>query len=158
MPEWGWWIICVAGMVGLGAFLLRHPLRRAAEEILLERAREMFTLQRDHLAEQFLEAASATGKPRGLRWKRCDFDDGVCFARDQSSRELHALVGVTIGFEAVEGSDMEDVEAVGNLRNATAVFVFRTGQWRSNGRALFNMNPNEALEHFKEQFEAIAVK
>lgn len=155
MPEWGWWLIGAGGVLGLGTFLLRRPLQRVAEEILLERAREMFSLQRDHLAEQFLESASATGKPRGLRWKSCDLADGVCFARDQKSRELHALVGMTIGFEAVEGSDMEDVEAVGILRNATAVFVFRAGQWRCHGRALFNMNPDEALEHFKTQLAAI---
>jgi hypothetical protein len=155
MPDWGWWLIGAAAALGLGALLFRRPLERIAEEILLERAREMFSLQRDHLAEQFLESAAATGKPRGLRWTKCDFEDGVFFARDQATHEIHALVGATIGFEAIEGSDMEGVEAVQNLRSATAVFVFRSGQWRSSGRALFNMNPNEALEHFKEQLAPI---
>ena len=155
MPDWLWWLIAPGGAILLLA-LAYWPLRRAMEEIILERAREMYDLQKDHLAEQFLEAASATGKPRGLRWKDCQMVNGVLFARDVPTRELQALVGVLISFEAIEGSDMEDVEAVGNLKSATAVFFFRHGRWHSNGRALFNMNPDEAMEHFKAQLEKVA--
>ena len=46
----------------------------------------------------------------------------MAYARHRRSGELSAFVSVTIGFEAIEGGDMEDVEAVGNLRAATAVF------------------------------------
>ena len=45
---------------------------------------------------------------------------------------------------------MEDVEAVGNLRSATAVFAHRRGAWTTEGRVVFNLEPNEALEHFSE--------
>ena len=77
------------------------------------------------------------------------------FARDRRSGELAALVPVTIQFEAVEGSDMEGLPAVGNLRNASAVFFFHRGQWQTVGKAVFNMNPDEALSHFKNQYEHI---
>jgi hypothetical protein len=154
MPDWGWWIAGGCGAAVLGLYLMRRPLRRIAEEIQFERAREMYDLQRDHLAERFFEAASTTGKPRGLRWKDCELGGAAVFARDRASRELQALLSVTIAFEAIEDSEMEDVQAVSNLRNATAVFHFRQGQWRASGRALFNMNPDEALEHFKSQLEA----
>ena len=65
-------------------------------------------------------------------------------------------MGVTIRFEAEPGGDMEGVEAVGNLRNASAVFYFAKGNWATVGRAVFNMNPGEALTHFKNQYEGIA--
>jgi hypothetical protein len=62
------------------------------------------------------------------------------------------LVPVTVRFEAVPGSDMEGLPAVGNLRNASAVFFYRRGVWHASGRAVFNLNPDEALEHFKDQY------
>ena len=45
--------------------------------------------------------------------------------------------------------------AVGNLRNASAVFFFQAGHWHTVGRAVFNMNPDEALVHFKNQYERV---
>ena len=79
------------------------------------RARKRFRHQRERLEARFFDIASATGKPRGLRWVDVDFEDAVCFAVDREKNQLLALVGVTIGFEAVEGGGMEEVEAVGNL-------------------------------------------
>jgi hypothetical protein len=61
---------------------------------------------------------------------------------------LYALNGATISFEAIEGGGMEDVEAVGNLRSATAVFVYRDGEWTTDGRVIFNLEPAEAIERF----------
>ena len=66
-----------------------------------------------------------------------------------------ALVPVTISFAAIEGGPMEGVEAVGNLRNATAVFSFARGHWTTAGKAVFNLNPDETLTHFKNQYERV---
>ena len=114
-----------------------------------------FQQQREHLETDFLRAAARSGKPRGLRWKACDWQSEVLFARDKKSGELTALVGVTIQFEAIEGSDMEGLPAVGNLRHSSGVFFFRGGRWRTVGRAVFNLNPGEAVEHFKGQYERV---
>ena len=100
-----------------------------------------------------MKAAAASGKPRGLRWKDCQWENGVELVRDKHSGQIAALVGVTIQFEAVEGSDMEGLPAVGNLRNASAVFFFQGGQWHTVGRAVFNMKPEEALVPFQDQSE-----
>jgi hypothetical protein len=135
--------------------VIREPLRSFGRSIQVERARELFALQRAMLEQKFYDAAAATGKPRGLRWKECQWNGQVEFARDRRSGELAALVPVTIQFEAVEGSDMEGLPAVGNLRNASAVFFFHRGQWQTVGKAVFNMNPDEALSHFKNQYEHI---
>jgi len=133
-----------------------RPLRRLGGAIQAERACELFMLQRERIEAQFLPAAAATGKPRGLRWVECAFEPTVVeFARDRKRRQLVALAPVTIRFEALPGSDMEGLPAVGNLRNASAVFFFQSGRWLTNGKAVFNMNPAEAVEHFKQQYEPI---
>ena len=77
------------------------------------------------------------------------------FAKDRATGQLRALVAVTISFEAIEGGGMEDVEAVGNLRAATAVFFFDGTKWKTNGRALFNLNPAEAIEHYRHELETV---
>ena len=132
-----------------------RPLRSFGKEMQIERARELFKLQRERLEAHFLKAAAATGKPRGLRWKDCQWDSAVEFVRECKTGQIAALVAVTIQFEAIEGSDMEGLPAVGNLRNASAVFFFQKGHWLTVGKAVFNMNPDEALAHFKNQYERV---
>jgi hypothetical protein len=112
-----------------------------------------FLERRSEITGQFKDAAARLGKPRGLTWERCDFQDAVKFARDRTTGELFALVGVTIAFSATAGGGMEDVEAVGNLRCATAVFVHRGSAWTTDGRTLFNLEPHEALVQFAETLE-----
>ena len=92
---------------------------------------------------------------RSLRWKAIEWERPVEFAREKATGKLAALVGITIQFEAVEGSDMEGLPAVGNLRNASAVFFFQKGNWLTVGKAVFNMNPNEAVHHFSNQYERV---
>jgi hypothetical protein len=151
---WIWW--AVGGLVvAVVAFLLWRPMRTFGKEVQVERARELFKLQRERLEAKFLQAAAATGKPRGLRWKDCQWEGEVEFVRERRTGQIAALIGVLIQFEAVEGSDMEGLPAVGNLRNASAVFFFYRGHWETVGKAVFNMNPNEAVAHFKSQYERI---
>ena len=109
------------------------------------------------LGRRFFDVAAASGKPRGLRWKECQWNELVEWVREKVNGRLHALVGVTISFEAIEGGDMEGIEAVGNLRNATAVFFF-DGEWQTAGRVVFNLNPDEAVVHFKDGYERVAVQ
>lgn len=130
-----------------------RPLRRLLREIRIEHARELFNLQRARLEDEFFRAAASSGKPCGLRWNLCEWEQPVEFVRERATGQLAALVGVSIAFEAIEGGDMEGVEAVANLRNASAVFVFDRGHWQTTGKAIFNMNPDEALHHFRNQYE-----
>ncbi|MEK6248535.1 MAG: hypothetical protein N2C12_10180, partial [Planctomycetales bacterium] len=55
----------------------------------------------------------------------------------------------TISFEAIEGGGMEEVEAVSNLRAATAVFFMDGDRWDTRGRVIFNLEPAEAIERFQ---------
>jgi hypothetical protein len=151
---WPWIGLGVAGAV-LVVVLASRPLRGFFRTVNIERARELFKLQRERLEAQFIKAASATGKPRGLRWKDCQWESEVEFVRNKKNGEIAALAGVTILFEAVEGSDMEGLPAVSNPRNASAVFFYHRGQWQTVGKAIFNMNPNEAIAHFQAQYERV---
>jgi hypothetical protein len=138
------------------AFFLRRRAKSVPSEAALRPLMEQFLQLQSGLAEEFVRAAAATGKPRGLRWTRCDLAGEPLFAIDPERRELVALVGATIAFEAIEGGGMEDVEAVGNLRSATAVFVYRDGRWTTDGRVVFNLEPREAMERFGSSLVAVA--
>jgi len=120
-----------------------------------ELARLQFAEERTELGAKFLKAAAATGKPRGLTWENCQLDDAQLFAVDRVTGELYALIGAEISFSATAGGDMEDVEAVGNVRYATAVFVYRQGDWQSDGQAVFNLEPAEAAQRYEESLSLL---
>jgi hypothetical protein len=128
---------------------------RRVQEGRTLRARELFHRRREWLEAEFLSRAGRSGRPRGLEWVDCDFDDHVAFARRRQDGQLHALVAVTIRFEAVIGGDMEHVEAVGNLRSATAVFRFDRDHWETEGRTVFNLSPEETIQHFAHELEEV---
>jgi hypothetical protein len=118
-------------------------------------ARSLFEHQRSQLQEEFFRAVQASGKPRGLRWKSCEWGPQLELARERSTGRLAALVGITVQFEAIEGSDMEGLPAVANLRNASAVFFFHRGRWHTTGKVLFNLNPDEAFERLAAHYERL---
>ncbi len=120
--------------------------------------RALFARQWAALQDEFFAAARASGKPRGLRWKALEWTPAVEFARERTTGSLAALAGVVIEFEAVEGSDMEGLPAVGVPRNASAVFFFHGGRWRTVGKAVFNLNPAEALARFADQYERLKME
>jgi hypothetical protein len=132
------------------ALLAAKPLRNAMQEAQLAEARKQFHIQRERLEAKFVQLAENSGKPRGLRWSGCEFDDDVSYARDRKTSRLTAMVACTISFEAIEGGGMEEVDAVGNLRAGTAVFTFEHNRWSTEGRALFNLNPAEAIAYYSK--------
>ncbi len=118
-------------------------------------ARRDFHRLRERLEAKFFALASRAGKPRGLEWISCDFEDLVVYARDRRSGELSAFVGVTIQFAAIPGGEMEDVAAADDPREATAVFRLDARSWNTDGRAIFNLNPAEAVRYFRENLELV---
>lgn len=143
------------GVVLIGVAAGARPLRRWLRTRETRRAIREFRLRREALEAKFFDLASAQGKPRGLRWKSCDWQDSVTFGRDVQSQLLTAFVSVEIHFEAIEGGDMEDVEAVGTIRDAAAVFHYQRGNWGTGGKALFNMNPRDALDRLQGQYQPV---
>jgi hypothetical protein len=152
-----YWILGAGLVAGLiVALVVWRPIRVARREKLLARARREFHRQREQLEARFLTRAAACGKPRGLRWSDCNFEDDVTYARDRRTKRLSAFVAVTIRFEAIEGGGMEDNENVRNLRAATAVFDYDRSRWTTDGRAIFNLNPAEAIQFYQANLELVA--
>ena len=143
--------LAVIGMAVFASVRIGLLLRDKA----LRRARTKFSWRREWLEAEFLKLAGQLGIPRGLAWVDCDFENDVQFAKDRATGQLRALVAVTIRFEAIEDGGMEDVEAVSNLRAATAVFFYDGKKWTTSGRALFNLNPSEAIHHYRHELETV---
>ncbi len=148
-------IAAVAGLVGWAVWQRRVQRRRVDRAIECEKAKQLFRRRREHLEAHCLARASALGTPRGLIWADCDFGDEVAFARDRQTGHLQAFVAVTIRFEAEPGGGMEEVEAVGRLRAATAVFHFDGHDWHTNGRIVFNLTPHETIRRFRREIEPV---
>jgi len=143
------------GLVGLSLVYLWPKICGRNALASLEQARVTFHRRREWLEARFLTLAAQSGKPRGLRWVDCEFDNHVAFARDRKTHRYRALVGVSIQFEAIEGGDMEDVEAVANRKAATVVFRLDGPEWEVDGRALFNLNPAQTIEQFQHELEVV---
>ena len=148
-----WILVFVLLMV---AWLLWALLRPSVFAHRVRRALRQFVRDRSASRNAFFKAAAASGKPRGLAWKECGFQPGVLLAHDRANGELVGLVAVSISFEAIEGGGMEDVEAVGNLRAGTAVFNWNGRAWTTQGRAVFNLEPREVLDRYKESLDPIS--
>lgn len=152
-------------LIGLGILIaavvlilvVGQPLLKALQKREAETAIRNFRTQREQLEAKFFDIASRLGKPRDLRWLDCDWQDRVTFGREVDSGLLTAFAAVEIRFEAVEGGDMEDVAAVSTVRDAAALFHYKDGSWGTGGRALFNMNPTDALERLNDQYEPIVI-
>lgn len=151
---WPWFLAggVVLGLVSL--WRMRSVGSRFAGDETAHALRR-FKLRREMLEAKFFDLAAGQGKPRGLRWTRCDWKDEVRFARELQSQLLTAFVAVDIHFEAIPGEEMEELEAVDYFREASAVFHYQNGAWGTGGKALFNMSPEVAVSRLAGQFEPI---
>jgi len=107
---------------------------------------QSFDAERQNLQREFLAHAKASGKPRGLTWKTCEWLSTFTLTYDQQT-DMHTMFcGVNVSFEAIEGGDMEGVEAVAMVRDGSAVFHRQGNRWGSGGRVLFNVSAADAAE------------
>ena len=148
------WFGGMAGAVAAGmavVIAIRWQRRRAGS--LLALACQRFRLRREGLEAKFVRLATQSGKPRGLSWADCSFADEVAFARDRATGQLRAFVAVTVRFEAIPDGGLEENPNVDDLREATAIFLFDGQEWRTDGRAIFNLSPLQTIEHFRHQLQ-----
>jgi hypothetical protein len=143
-------VLFAAGMVFFWPYW-----RRKRDAAQIARARQRFRQRREWLEADFLKLAARRGKPRGRRWAGCEFEDDFAFARDRHTGQLRALVGVAVRFQPVGGAGIEPSEAAGNLRAATAVFHYDGADWRTDGRAVFNLNPAQTIKRFQHELEVV---
>jgi hypothetical protein len=128
-------------------------MRAAVRRVRLADARRNFHWQRERLEMKFIQLAQAAAKPGAPRWLDCDFENDVAYVRNRSTGELAAFVPVTI---ALEDSDDLTMPALENLRSGTAVFRFDRDRWETDGVALLNLTPTEAIRFYRDNLEIVA--
>jgi len=148
--------VLVALLAALATVIALRPIRAARQAERLSRCQRDFHRQREQLEAKFIDRAAASGKPRGLRWTDVSFNDDVVYARDRRSGCLKALVAIEVSFEAIAGGGMEEVEAVSNVRAATAEFLFEQGRWKTDGRVYFNLAPSATVKYLSSDLEYVA--
>ena len=130
----------------LAWFILRQPFRLFFEELNLDTAREQFRAQRERLEARFVTALGVLDVSEGFRWEEAHWHNEVFWARDRQTRHLLALVGVHF--------DLDPFDEIPTRRLATAVFEFRKGQWRAEGKRLDEVRPDEAVGR-NQRFEPV---
>ena len=107
------------------------------------------------LRDRVLQQLAQLGKPRGLRWVRIDWHDETEFVRDPATGQRLALCPITVHFEAIEGGEMEGVEAVGLPRLATTVLLHDKGHWQATQTVWFNLTPDEVIARSSGRYQRI---
>jgi len=151
-----WWIILAAALLGLSAIaILWRPLLSSWRESQLIEACRDFHRHRERLEAKFMILGMLEDRDMEDRWNDCRFEDDVAYARSRASGELSAFVAVTIHLDEpaapiVTGSHLDD-----SSREATAVFRFNGRRWDTEGRAIFNLTPTEAIHFFERDLEML---
>jgi hypothetical protein len=154
-----WWLPAIAVVVAaaLAVWLWRARRNvRAATATPLAQAKQRFHVQRERLEAKFIQLAAAHAAPNTPQWTDCTFDDDVAYVRDRTTGELKALVAVTIASDNLDAAIHGVSDAVGNLQAGTAVFRFDRDHWETDGRAILNLSPTEAVQRYRNDFEIVA--
>jgi hypothetical protein len=154
-----WWIILAVVMLAVLAAASWLPIRVGVGLGRFREARRDFHRHRERLEAKFVQLGSIATRRDCPRWTDVDFDDDVSYARNRATGELSAFVAVTIELEdpddqslaALDASELADE----NRRAATAVFRFDNGHWDTDGRALFNLSPAQAIRFYHHELELL---
>jgi hypothetical protein len=150
-----WWFSAAAIVLLLAAAYLWRPRRKASRAARLVQAKRRFHVQRERLEAKFIQLAAAHCKGDAPRWSDCSFADDVAYVRNRTTGELSAFVAVNIASEGPERSLHGTADAVGNLQAGTAVFRFDRDHWETDGRAILNLSPIEAVQHSRDDLEIV---
>jgi hypothetical protein len=150
----GWILFTAALLLLAAAVLIWRPIRLVLRETQFGDARRSFHRQRERLEAKFVWLAQTQAKPGAPRWLDCEFDDDVAYVRSRTTGELSALVAVTVTMEgsAAAGGETSEQEA---LRAATAVFRFNGNHWDTDGRAIVNLSPSEAIRFYQRDLKMV---
>jgi hypothetical protein len=136
------WMGVVPACVVAAWLLVRRPVRRFAEDLHVEHARDLFRQQREWLEARFLGALAKVDPVDRLRWEDAHWHDEVLWARDRQTRVFLAMIGVHFDDPS---SPFDDYGGEPKPRHATALFEFRKGRWYAEGKRLDEVRPDEAV-------------
>jgi len=150
------WMLLAIVFVGLIAVaILWRPLVASWRENCLVQAQRDFHWQRERLEAKFMVLGMLDDRPAEARWDDCCFDDDVAYARSRASGELSAFVAVTIRMDDLADPIFIESDLGDTPCDATAVFRFEDGHWDTDGRAIFNLTPTEAIHFFERDLEMV---
>ena len=150
-----WLLLGTVGAFLALVVLVWRPARAAAREAKFARARRVFHTQRERLEAKFVQLASAHAAANGPRWADCDFDDDVAYVRNRSTKELAAFVEVSVAVDDLEPPSAGFSGLIDNRRVGTAVFRFDRDHWVTDGRAILNFSPSEAIHYYCDDLEVV---
>ncbi len=149
------WGFLILGLLLLaGAVASWRPFFSARRETRFAIVRRDFHRQRERLEAKFVSLGHVGGS--GPHWTDCDFDDDVAYARSRASGQLSALVAVTIEMDAMDDPSFLPDSLYRDLRDATAIFHFDGDRWDTDGRAIFNLTPAQAIDFYQPDLEMVA--
>jgi hypothetical protein len=134
--------------------LIWWPVRTARRDARFSRARRVFHAQRERLEAKFVQLAMTHATSDAARWEDCDFDDDVAYVRNRSTRELSAFVAVTLAGGDFSSAD-PSVSGLPGLQVGTVGFRFDRDPWETDGRAILNMKPEEAIRLYRNDLEVV---
>jgi len=154
------WLLITGGLVGVGAavtalMVVWRPNRTASREARLAQTRHDFHWQRERLEAKFIRLASSKAGPNAPFWDDCEFDDDVTYVKNRKTGELSAFVALTVAVGGCVDSTSGDRGRLGNLRAGTAVFRFDDSHWETDGRAILNLSPTEAIRFYQSRLEMV---
>ena len=154
-----WWILAAVFLISaVIGFFIWSPVRAAVRNARFSGARREFHLRREWLEAKFIGLAAASSKTDTFRWTECEFDNDVAYVRNRTTGELAAFVAITVGL--IEDSDSSDSDEpprrTDRYQAGTAVFHFLRHHWDTEGVALLNLTPSEAVRFYHDNLEIIA--
>ncbi len=151
-----WCLVFIAIGLAAAAFLWR-PRCQASCAAGLTQAKQRFHVQRERLEAKFIQLASAKAKPEAPRWADCTFADDVAYVRNRATGEISAFVAVAIATEPahLDRAGQDEPDADRPLQAGTAVFRFDRDHWETDGRAILNLSPNEAVTYYRHDWEIV---
>jgi hypothetical protein len=147
------WVFLSAGGLFLTGAAIAWTVVLLCRKNRFARACRDFHRQRERLEAKFVQLGLINTKSHLPRWTDCEFEDDVAYARSRSTGELSAFVAVTIEMEGFDTGLIRGGDLVGHLRAATAVFRFDGHHWETDGRAIFNLSPTEAIHFYQRDLE-----
>lgn len=152
-----WVTVCLLAAVVvlvLGTLLWRSQ-QSLPGSVPFAQAKRRFHTQREGLEAKFIRLASSRLGPEAPSWTDCSFADDVAYVRSRTTGELSAFVAVTVETEG-EADPLDDFSGVGpGYQAGTAVFRFDGEHWETDGQALLNVSPSEAVHRYRTDLEIV---
>ena len=150
-----WWLLIAALAVAVLGVVFWLTQQKVVPRAMLTQAKRRFHAQRERLEAKFIQLAAAHANPDAPQWTDCTFDDDVAYVRSRTTGELSAFVAVTIATEDADDAPRGAADVIGNLQAGTAVFRFDHDHWETDGRAILNLTPSEAVRHYRNDIEVV---